>query len=221
MNIDIRHTIAKRVAKLLKNGQVVNLGIGIPTLVPDYIEEDQNVIFQSENGIIGVGPKADESNIDLDYIDAGANLITIKPGTSFLDSSTSFGFVRSGRIDVTVLGALQADEKGNLANWAIPDKIVMGYGGAMDLVSGVPIVILAMEHTVKGKPKIMKNCNYPLTGANCVKYIVTEFGLMEITDKGIVLKELTEGTTVEMIQNVTEAKLIIPDEIGIMEVIYE
>lgn len=220
--VDIKNTIAKRVAAMFKKDTVVNLGIGIPTLVPNYLDEDANITFQSENGVLGVGPKpATDEEIDVDLFDAGSSFITLAPGGTFSDSAFTFGLIRGGRIDVTVLGALQVDEKGNLANWMIPNKMISGYGGAMDLLEGCSTVIVAMEHTNNGKHKILKKCHFPLTGANCVDYIVTEMGVMEVTKEGIVLKEIAEGLTVEEVQNATEAELIIPEVVGKMEVIYE
>lgn len=219
--VDIKNTIAKRVADLLSKRDVVNLGIGIPTLVSNHIESESEIIFQSENGILGVGPEAEEGKEDPDIFDAGSNHVTSMDGAYYMDSSVCFGLIRNGRIDVTVLGAFQVDEKGNLANWIIPNKIVSGYGGAMDLVTGCPIVIVAMEHTNKGRPKILKNCNLPLTGSNCVNYIVTEYGLMEVTNEGIVLKEIAENSNVNEIQLLTEAELIIPKDIKTMSVLYK
>jgi len=220
--IDIRRTIAKRVAGLLEDKSVVNLGIGIPTLVPNYIEEDKEILLQSENGVLGVGraPTTDDEN-DQDYFDAGSSPITVLPGGSFVDSSIAFGLIRGGRIDATVLGALQVDQMGNIANWLIPDKMLAGYGGAMDLVAGCPLVIVAMEHTNKGTPKILRECNFPLTGVNCVRYIVTELGLFECVDNQLILRELTEGVSIDQVYANTEAEVLVDERLGIMEAICE
>lgn len=219
MQIDIRNTIAKKVATLIEENSVVNLGIGIPTLVVNHIDKEKNVTFHTENGIIGMGEVAEEGKEDVDIFDPGSNYVTIESGGTFIDSAYAFGLIRGGHVDVTVLGALQVDEKGNLSNWIIPNRMVAGFGGAMDLIASVHTVIVAMEHTSKGKPKILKECTFPLTGENCVKYIVTEMGVMELTPEGIILKELADNVTVEDIQAVTDANLIIPDSIGVMETI--
>lgn len=214
----IREVIAKRVAKELKDGDVVNLGIGLPTLVANYVSEDVDVIFQSENGFVGLGPAPKEGEEDKDLTNAGGKPVTIKPGGAFFDSATSFAIIRGGHVDATVLGALQVDEKGNLANWMIPGKMVPGMGGAMDLVTGAKKVILAMEHTAKGNPKILKECTLPLTAAHEVNLIVTEMGVIEVTDKGLVLKEINPEFTVEDVKKATEAELIIPEDLKEMEV---
>lgn len=214
----IREVIAKRVAKELKDGDVVNLGIGLPTLVANYVSEDVDVIFQSENGFVGLGPAPKEGEEDKDLTNAGGKPVTIKPGGAFFDSATSFAIIRGGHVDATVLGALQVDEKGNLANWMIPEKMVPGMGGAMDLVTGAKKVILAMEHTAKGNPKILKECTLPLTAAHEVNLIVTEMGVIEVTDKGLVLKEINPEFTVEDVKKATEAELIIPEDLKEMEV---
>lgn len=216
--MDSRELIVRRVAKELKDGDVVNLGIGMPTMVANHVPENMNVFFQSENGFIGLGPAPAEGNEDPYIVNAGAQCVTILPGGVFFDSSTSFGIIRGGHVDITVLGALQVDEKGNLANWMIPGKMVPGMGGAMDLVTGAKKVIIAMEHTVKGNHKILKECNLPLTAAGEVDLIITEMGVMEVTDKGLVLKEINPEYTVEEVQAATEAKLIIADNLVNMEV---
>lgn len=216
MEIDNKRTIASRAARLLKDGQVVNLGIGIPTLVTDYIPREISITLQSENGILGIGHTPEEGEADPDVFDAGSNLVTVQPGGAFMDSSSCFGLIRSGRVDATILGALQVDEKGDLANWIIPGKMIAGYGGAMDLITCASVVIVAMEHTNKGKPKILERCTFPLTGAGCVRYIVTEMGFMEVTGAGIVLREVREGLTVEEVQAATGARLLIPEEPGVM-----
>lgn len=213
-----RELIVKRVAQELKDGDVVNLGIGMPTLVANYIPEDMDVTFQSENGFLGLGPAPEEGKEDKHLVNAGGQPVTIKPGGMFFDSATSFAIIRGGHVDVTVLGALQVDEEGNLANWMIPGKMVPGMGGAMDLVVGAKRVIVAMEHTAKGAHKILKKCQLPLTAAKQVNTIITEMGVMEVTNEGIVLTEIAEGYTVEDVQAATEAKLIISKELKKMEV---
>jgi 3-oxoacid CoA-transferase B subunit len=214
---DIRELIVKRVAGFFRDGDLVNLGIGMPTMVANYIPAGINVQLQSENGFIGLGPSPAPGTEDKDTVNAGGALVTILPGGACFDSATSFALIRGGHVDATVLGALEVDEKGNLANWIVPGKMVPGMGGAMDLVVGAKKVIIAMEHTTKdGAPKILKKCTLPLTAVNAVDWIVTELGVMEMTDKGIVLRELAPGVTVEDIQSKTEATLIIPDKVGSM-----
>ncbi len=213
-----REIIAKRVAMELNDGDVVNLGIGMPTLVANYIGNDIDVVFQSENGFLGLGPAPEAGKEIHNLVNAGAQPVTINKGGVFFDSSMSFGIIRGGHVDVTVLGALQVDEKGNLANWMIPGKMVPGMGGAMDLVVGAKKVIVAMEHTAKGKHKILKNCNLPLTAKSQVNLIITEMGVMEVTENGLVLKEIAKDVTVEQIQEATEATLIIDKDLKIMEV---
>ena len=210
---ELQAFIAKRVAKELENGDVVNLGIGLPTKVANYVPEGIQAHFQSENGFIGLGPAPQSDDEDDRIVNAGAQCVTILPGGVFFDSATSFGIIRGGHVDKTVLGALQVDEKGNLANWMIPGKMVPGMGGAMDLVVGAKKVIIAMEHTVKGNHKILKECNLPLTAAGEVDMIITEMGVMEITDEGLVLKEINPEFTVDQVQEATEAKLIIADDL--------
>jgi acetate CoA/acetoacetate CoA-transferase beta subunit len=205
--------IAKRVAKEMKDGDVVNLGIGLPTLVANYIPKDIEITLQSENGFLGMGPAPAEGEEDPDLVNAGGKFTSIKPGGVFFDSADSFVIIRGGHVDVTVLGALEVDEKGNLANWMVPGKLVPGMGGAMDLVTGAKKVIVAMNHTAKGEHKILKECKLPLTAVNAVDLIVTEMGVMEVTDKGLVLKEINPEFTVEDVQNATEATLIIPEDI--------
>lgn len=209
----IREFIARRAALELKDGDLVNLGIGLPTVVPDYIPEGVNVILQSENGLIGLGPTPEPGKEDKNLSNAGGGFVTLAKGASTFDSATSFGIIRGGHVDVTILGALQVDEKGNLANWMIPGKLTPGMGGAMDLLIGAKKVILAMEHTAKGSHKIMKECNLPLTAAGQVNLIITEMGVMEITPEGIVLKEINPEFSVEEVQAATEAKLIIPADL--------
>ena len=203
-----RERIVKRIARELRDGFYVNLGIGIPTLVANFVPKGMEVILQSENGMLGVGPYPLESEVDPDLINAGKETISEIPGCCYFSSADSFAMIRGGHIDLTVLGALQVDEKGTLANWAVPGKMLKGMGGAMDLVAGAKRVFVAMEHATKdGKPKILKKCTLPLTGVQVVDHIVTEFGVMDVTPEGIVLKELAPEVTLEQIQAVTEPKL--------------
>ena len=210
-----RIMIAKRIAKELVDGTVVNLGIGMPTMCANYVPEGVDVMFQSENGFIGIGPAPTAAEeIDKDCVNAGASPVTILPGGSCFDSATSFGIIRGGHIHTTVLGALQVDQEGNLANWMVPGKMVPGMGGAMDLVVGAKRVIIAMEHVAKDQsPKILKKCTLPLTAKNEVDLIVTDMAVIEVTKEGLVLKEIAPGTTVEEIKKATEAELIIPQDI--------
>lgn len=212
----IRETIAKRAALELKDGYVVNLGIGLPTMIPNYISKDINVTVESENGMLGVGPSPEKGKEDKTITDAGGGYVTTLKGASTFDSSASFGIIRGGHVDVSILGALQVDEKGDLANWMIPGKLTPGMGGAMDLLVGAKRVILAMEHTAKGNHKIMKKCTLPLTAAGQVNMIITEMGVMDITSEGIVLKEINPEFTVEQVQEATEAKLIIAKDLKSM-----
>ncbi len=216
--MDKKELIARRVAKELKDGDVVNLGIGLPTMVANHVPENMTVFFQSENGFIGLGPAPEEGKEDPYIVNAGAQCVTILPGGVFFDSATSFGIIRGGHVDMTVLGALQVDEKGNLANWMIPGKMVPGMGGAMDLVTGAKRVIVAMEHTVKGSHKILKECNLPLTAAGEVNLIITEMGVIEVTKEGLVLKEINPEYTVEEVQAATEAELVIAENLANMEI---
>jgi len=216
--MNVKEIIARRVAKELKEGDVVNLGIGLPTMVGNYIKEDVDILFQSENGLIGLGaaPQKGEENYEL--TNAGGEPVTILSHGATFDSAMSFSIIRGGHVDVTVLGSLQVDEAGSLANWIIPGKMVPGMGGAMDLVVGAKKVIIAMTHTAKGKAKILKECTLPVTAIGEVNLIITELGVMEISDKGIVLKEIAENVSIEEIQNNTEAKLIIDKDLKIMEI---
>ncbi|WIF95250.1 3-oxoacid CoA-transferase subunit B [Caminicella sporogenes] len=216
--MDKKEIIARRVAKELKDGDVVNLGIGLPTMVANYIPEGVEVILQSENGFVGMGPEAEKGKEIKNLINAGGIAVTTVPGAAFFDSATSFAIIRGGHVDVTVLGALQVDEKGNLANWMIPGKKVPGMGGAMDLVVGAKKVIIAMTHTSKGNVKILKECNLPLTAKGQVNLIITEMGVMEVTDKGLVLKEINPEFTADEVQAATEAKLIIPEDLKYMQI---
>ena len=210
--MDAKKVIAKRVAQLLNDGDVVNLGIGLPTMVADYIPEGVDVTFQSENGFLGLGPAPKEGEEDWELVNAGGMPTSIIPGGMFFDSATSFGIIRGGHVDATVLGAMEVDEKGNLANYKIPGKMVPGMGGAMDLVVGAKTVIIAMVHTQKGKPKILKQCKLPLTAKGQVNYIVTEMALIKVTDGGLVLEELGPEASVEDVVAATEASLTVsPD----------
>ena len=205
----VREVIAKRAAKELHDGDVVNLGIGIPTMIPNYLPEGVTVTLQSENGAMGMGPTPAAGEEDKNLINAGGGYITLMPGGSTFDSATSFAIIRGGHVNVSFLGALQVDENGDLANWIIPGKMAPGMGGAMDLVVGAKKVILTMEHTQKGSPKILKKCTLPLTASGQVNMIITEMGVMEITPEGIVLTEIHPEFTVEDVQAATEATLII------------
>ncbi len=211
--MEAKDIIAKRVAKEFKDGDVVNLGIGLPTLVPNFIEEGVEIILHSENGFTGIGPAPDADNIDMNLVNAGGQPVSILPGGVFFDSAMSFAIIRGGHLDATVLGALQVDEEGNLANWMIPGKLVPGMGGAMDLVGGAKKVIVAMTHTAKGEIKILKRCTLPLTGAKKVSKIITEMGVIEVTKDGLMLMEYNPEYTIEEIQAATEATLIISKDL--------
>ncbi len=214
----IQQFIAKRVAKELKDGDVVNLGIGLPTLVANYVNDGKVITFQSENGFVGLGPTPTEEQFDPFITNAGAKPVTILPGGAFFDSAMSFGIIRGGHVDLTVLGALQVDAKGNIANYMIPGKMVPGMGGAMDLISGAKKVVVAMEHTAKGSLKILNDCSLPLTAVNQVNLIVTEMGVIEVSESGLILKEINPEFTVEEVQKFTEPKLIISEQLKMMEV---
>lgn len=211
--------IAKRIAQELKDGYFVNLGIGIPTLVANYIPQGISVEFQSENGVLGMGPFPFEGEEDADVINAGKQTITTLAGASFFDSATSFGMIRGQHVDLTILGAMEVSENGNIANWKIPGKMVKGMGGAMDLVASAENIIVAMMHVNKaGESKILKECTLPLTGVKCVKKVVTELAVMEITPNGFKLLERAPGVTVEEIIKATEANLIIDGDIPEMKI---
>jgi acetate CoA/acetoacetate CoA-transferase beta subunit len=209
----VKQVIAKRVAQELKDGDLVNLGIGLPTMVANYIPEDIEVFFQSENGLIGLGPTPEKGHENKDLTNAGGQPVTLLPGGCYFDSATSFGIIRGGHVDATVLGALEVDGKGNLANWKVPGKMVPGMGGAMDLTVGAKKVIIAMQHTQNGEQKILKECTLPLTAKQQVDLIVTEMAVMEVTPQGLVLREIGPETSVEDVIAATGATLIIPEDV--------
>ena len=214
---DIKERIAKRVAKELNDGDVVNLGIGLPTMVANNLPEGVEIVLQSENGIMGMGPAPAKGSENVDIVNAGAQYVTVKTGAMFFDSATSFGIIRGGHVDATILGALEVDEKGNLSNWIVPGKMVPGMGGAMDLVVGAKKVIIAMQHTQKGEHKILKKCTLPFTAVGVVDMIITEMGVMEVTDKGIVLTEKHSDFTVDEVKAATGCNLIISPDLKEME----
>lgn len=209
-----KEQIAQRIAKELKDGYYVNLGIGIPTLVANYIPKGMDVVLQSENGLLGIGPFPFEGEEDPDLINAGKQTITTVPGSSFFDSALSFGMIRAGKVDLTILGAMEVSEQGDIANWKIPGKMVKGMGGAMDLVASAKNIIVAMQHCSKdGKSKLLKKCSLPITGLKCVKKIVSDLAVLDVTDKGFVLLEYAPGVSVDYIKSVTEGALEIHPQV--------
>ena len=217
--MDAKELIARRIARELKDGQVVNLGIGLPTTVANYIPDNVEIILQSENGFVGIGPVPPEGQFDRDLINAGNQHVTVKPGTCFFDSAVSFGIIRGGHVDATVLGTLEVDQEGNVANYIIPGKLSAGMGGAMDLCTGAKKVIIATTHTDKqGRSKVLKKCRLPLTASREANLIVTDLAFMERTEKGLVLRETAPGVTVEEVLAKTEAELIVPDDVQVMKV---
>lgn len=213
-----KNQIAKRIAQELKDGYYVNLGIGIPTLVANYVPEGINVVFQSENGLLGIGPFPEPDKVDADLINAGKQTVTYVEGASFFDSATSFAMIRGGHVDLTILGAFEVSENGDIASWKVPGKLVKGMGGAMDLVASAKNIIVAMQHTNKGVSKILKKCTLPLTGVNCVKRVVTDMAVMDVTHEGFKLVERAPGVTAEEIRNATEGNLVIEGQIPEMKI---
>ncbi len=209
-----KNQIAKRIAQELRDGYYVNLGIGIPTLVANYVPEGIKVILQSENGMLGMGPFPTKETVEADLINAGKQTITYLPGASFFDSATSFAMIRGGHVDITILGAFEVSEEGDIASWKVPGRLIKGMGGAMDLVASAEHIVVAMQHTNKeGQSKLLKKCTLPLTGVKCVKRIVTDLAVLDVTDKGFKLLERAPGVTVEQIKAATEGTLIVEGEI--------
>jgi 3-oxoacid CoA-transferase B subunit len=217
MGLD-KNQIAKRIAQELKDGYYVNLGIGIPTLVANYVPENMEVTLQSENGLLGIGPFPTPDKVDADLINAGKQTVTYATGASFFDSATSFAMIRGGHVDLTILGAFEVSEEGDIASWKVPGKLVKGMGGAMDLVASAKNIIVAMQHSNKGQSKILKKCTLPLTGVKCVKRIVTDLAVMDVTPQGFKLLERAPGVSVEEIKAATEGTLIVEGEIPEMKI---
>jgi 3-oxoacid CoA-transferase subunit B len=214
-----KNDIAKRIAQELKDGYYVNLGIGIPTLVANYIPSGMNIILQSENGMLGLGPFPTDAEVDADLINAGKQTVTILDGGSYFDSATSFAMIRGGHVDLTVLGAMEVSERGDIANWKIPNKMVKGMGGAMDLVAGAKNIVVAMQHCNKaGESKLLPNCTLPLTGTACVRRIVTELAVIDVTPDGFLLVERAPDVSVEYIISRTAGKLQVPDHVPEMQI---
>lgn len=213
-----KNQIAQRIARELKDGYYVNLGIGIPTLVANYIPDGMNVVLQSENGLLGMGPFPTEDQVDPDLINAGKQTITTLPGSAFFDSAMSFGMIRAGKVDLTVLGAMEVADNGDIANWKIPGKMVKGMGGAMDLVASAKNIIVAMQQVNKaGESKLLPKCTLPITGLGCVKKVVTEFGVYDITEQGFCLTEIAPGITIDEVKKNTKGRLVIAENVIEME----